>query len=194
MSVPTSCPPPATGPAGDLRRAHCSSRETTGSSLAPVCSGGSRGGDAGEGASFSRPMCALQHLCTDCRLVLFAWGCSLFSLCFSRISIKFNTQLLSWFSSAFLFLTSVSGGKLSPSCASLASGTGRGCATTPLFPVLPRAGGNSCCPLARKHIPLHGGAAPNVTALVWGLPYISLGTISCIINQGEQHSPALQEG
>lgn len=53
----------------------------------------------------------------------------------------------------------------------------------PHFPVLLRAWGNSCCPVARKHTPLHGKAAPSITALVWSLPYV-LGTIPCIIIKG----------
>lgn len=136
MSVPTSCFPPATCPVGDLRLAHRSSGQTTGTSVAPVCCGGRRAAEGG--ASFSRPLalwCALQHVCTDCRLVLFSSVCSLLSLCFSRISSKHSSALLVLICLPFPDLF-VSGGKRTSSSASLGSGTGRVCATTPLFPVL----------------------------------------------------------
>lgn len=122
-------------------------------------------------------------------------GSALYFLIISQgFLLKFSTQLLSWppytsVSLTCLYLRGSSAlpmlhqalvqeGFVPPPCCS---------------PVLPGAGGHSCCPMAGKCAPLHGGVGPSVAAGAWGLPYV-LGTLPWIINQGGQSSPALQQG
>lgn len=122
-------------------------------------------------------------------------GSALYFLIISQgFLLKFSTQLLSWppYTSVSLTCLHLRGSSALPMLHQAL--VQEGFVPPPCCsPVLPGAGGHSCCPMAGKCAPLRGGVGPSVAAGAWGLPYV-LGTLPRIINQGGQSSPALQQG